>query len=309
MALPTAENSFGQVVLAGAVHIDRTGWLADRSSLGCSNPIHFDERPGGTSLNVASILGLLGHQPVLLTRLGNDANANWLRQIALDRRLVLESRSGRPGNTGTYTSVIEPDGSLLIGLADMTVYDSFLALDFSTIVSNMKTDGWLCVDANLPTKEIEKLIDMAGCRKIGLTVSKAKAPKLRFLLGNLDILFTNVREATALLETKDHIDTPILAAMLRETGVRSAVISDGENSVIVMDGQNVTPLPVQHVAKVVDVTGAGDALTGGTLDGLIRGMSLVDAAQIGIRAAHATIQAQGACRADLARLLKQPQVL
>ncbi len=279
--------------------------------MGCSNPGRFDETPGGTALNVASVVAALGVKPELVSLVAQDSAGLGLRAELKARGVDAYVDGPTRANTGTYTCVIEPDGSLLIGLADMAIFDGFSAQLAVGRTESLTAEGWICVDTNLPPRELSKLLQKSGsAKKIGLTVSKAKAPRLKAFADQLDLVFTNRVEAGALCgfddETTKSASNDTLAQALAETGVVSAVITDGTDDVAVVEYGEVHMLKVRPVKHVADVTGAGDALVGASLYGLMCGVPLVKAVEIGIKAAQATIQSKGAWRSDLARLIGLP---
>jgi len=292
----------GGVVFAGAAHVDRTGWFARASTMGCSNPGQFDERAGGAALNIASDVAALGGHPTLLSHMGDDAAANWLNALAETRGIELHAYRD-PGNpTATYTALIEPDGSLLTALADMSVYDGFDFDHFEDVTDTLSAGDWFCVDANIPETQISAVLSKVPAKKVGFTVSKAKAPRLKSSLSELDILFTNRVELGALSGQDNEQDTDIDAAMdwISREGPDHVVVSNGSKAVTVLAEGKRHHVPVSALTQVRDVTGAGDALAAGTLFKLIAGVSFIDAVEFGIRAAQKTIETQGPYRPTLA---------
>ncbi|MEP1208317.1 MAG: PfkB family carbohydrate kinase [Rhizobiaceae bacterium] len=296
-----------RLVIAGAAHVDRTGWLEAPSALGCSNPGRFEETPGGTALNVASVIASLGGAPELVSLVAQDSAGSGLRADLKQRGITGHVDGETAANTGTYTCLIEPDGSLLVGMADMAIYNDFLARNAVPLVQALSLEDWLCVDTNLPPHQMRQLLQAGPARRVGLTVSKAKAPRMKEFTDLIDIVFTNRVEACSLCGVDDGdietIGVDEIAAALRELGIKSAVITDGTKDVTLLDGaevQLITVPPVQHVA---DVTGAGDALVGASLHALMCGFPLAKAIEFGVKAAQATIQAKGALRSDLASLI------
>jgi sugar/nucleoside kinase (ribokinase family) len=63
---------------------------------------------------------------------------------------------------------------------------------------------------------------------------------------------------------------------------------------VVVAGKETHVVPAEHVAEVVDVTGAGDLYAAGFLFGLCRGMSLLESARLGTYAAAEIITHFGA---------------
>ena len=140
-------------------------------------------------------------------------------------------------------------------------------------------------------------------------VSVAKAARLAPLLRAERPVFAvtpNVDELGQLVGA-DVADTPdaimAAAAVLHERGVAHVWVSRGAaGSVLCGAGERPVVLAAPPV-EVVDVTGAGDALTAGFVHGLLRGLEPVDAARLGHRAAAATVAAAHTVRPDLSAAL------
>ena len=216
-----------RIVIAGAAHIDRTGWLEAPTALGCSNPGRFDESPGGTAFNIARVLAALKARPELVSLVGEDLAVIWLKSEMKSCGIKVHLDGQSKANTGTYTSIIEPDGSLLVALADMAIYSDFSAAEAIPLVDTLTNSDCLCVDTNLHSKEVGQLLAASKAKKIGLSISKAKAPRLLEYASGLDLLFTNRMEASALLglEASNPSSIEAVAAGLRELGLNMAVKS------------------------------------------------------------------------------------
>jgi len=262
---------------------------------------------GGTALNVASVVAALGAKPALVSLVAQDAAGIGLREELTKRGIVAHVDGSTGANTGTYTCMIEPDGSLLVGMADMAIYEDFSAREFAPLAGSLSVKDWICVDTNLPPKQMQRLLQLSSARKVGLTVSKAKAPRLKIFADQLDLVFTNRVEVCSLCgfddaatETKSNES---IATALQQMGITSAVISDGTHNVTVIEPEKIQIIKVSPVKYVADVTGAGDALVGAALFALMCDTPLANAVEFGIKAAQATIQSKGALRSDLAKLI------
>jgi sugar/nucleoside kinase (ribokinase family) len=119
--------------------------------------------------------------------------------------------------------------------------------------------------------------------------------------GDVDVLFANERELTALYETPS-LETAVAAVRGR---CEIAVVTRSERgSVVVTDGE-LHEVPAARVDRVVDTTGAGDLYAAGFLHGLTRGLPLPDCARLGGVAAAEVISHFGARpEADLGALAR-----
>lgn len=163
-------------------------------------------------------------------------------------------------------------------------------------------------------------------------VSVPKVVRLPHRLDGIGLLFCNRDEALALLHRPGLPMPPELAARsepvlpsgppvgseppatsdrelavaLRAAGAARVVLTRGVQGVVLADAEGVRELPAAP-ARVVDVTGAGDALVAGTLAGLVGGRSLDAAVALGTLVAALTVQSEHTVRPDLAARLRDPR--
>ncbi|MEN0072245.1 MAG: PfkB family carbohydrate kinase, partial [Propionicimonas sp.] len=101
------------------------------------------------------------------------------------------------------------------------------------------------------------------------------------------------------MPVEDTRDAIAAAAVLHERGVANVWVSRGPQGSLfcAADGQ-VTLLPAEPT-EVVDVTGAGDALTAGYVHGLLAGHDPLEAARAGHVVAALTVASPHTVRPDL----------
>ena len=262
------------IACIGGMDMDRKARLQAPAVLGSSNPATTDTTPGGVARNVAETLARLGLPVALFSVVGDDpAGTTVLRQTV--RAGVDVSGVARQGRskTATYTAILQPDGELVIGIADMAILDRLDAHWGRSILPELAPHDIWFVDANLPEPVLR--VVLASAARTGQTVladpvSAAKAPRLRPVLAAIDVLFPDRLEAAAL--TGQAVDTAAealsAAAALRAAGVGTAIVTLGAEGLAVDDGGQRAILPPPAVDTVRDVTGAGDALIAGYIYGL-----------------------------------------
>jgi pseudouridine kinase len=218
----------------------------------------------------------------LASRVGDDpAGAALLADLqaaGIDTRQV-----GRTADhpTARYWAVLEPSGELALGLADMAVIET-LHPEALAPAAAAPADAWL-IDANLPEPCIGWLLARPDRPPLVAadSVSVAKAGRFGAHLGRIDVLFTNLAEAVALVGRAG-------AEGLLDAGVGAAVVGEGAAGLLVLEPgsrHRLEALPV----TARDVTGAGDALAAATLYARLRGVEMLLAARIGRLAATTII--------------------
>lgn len=111
------------------------------------------------------------------------------------------------------------------------------------------------------------------------------------LLAHTDLLLLNKEEALQFTKT---YSTEEAITLLRTTGVKNVVITDGSRGVAASDGNKIYRCPVVSGIEILDTTGAGDAFGTGATWGLLSGFSLPDALKTGTLNAASVVGAIGA---------------
>jgi sugar/nucleoside kinase (ribokinase family) len=141
-------------------------------------------------------------------------------------------------------------------------------------------------------RKAARLAHEAG-REVALTLSDTfvveghRAELLQFL-GDIDVLFGNEAEITALFQS----DFDASIEQLR-TRVRAAGVTRGEHGSVAVTAGRVEAVPAVPVDQVVDTTGAGDQYAAGFLFGRTHGRSPADCARLGHIAAAEVIAHYG----------------
>lgn len=291
------------VLCVGGVNIDRTATAKTAVTLGSSNPITLTRSAGGVARNVAVALANLGHSSGLVSRVGADPDAEFihenLAQSGVHDALIVDPR---PARTSSYTSLIDPSGEMVVALADMDIHDQWTGAEIARVAGGFLEASWWFVECNLPEPALEHLLSIkpAGTRIALDTVSVAKAPRCIPVLSQIDLLFTNRREAIA-------VDPGLPGLVEGGGGARPAVrpgamiLTEGAAGARCWTGTEIVSAAPFN-ATVVDVTGGGDALIAGTLHGLLRGDTLAESLPSGMAAASLALEGRGAIDGQLSAL-------
>ncbi|MGD1876348.1 MAG: PfkB family carbohydrate kinase [Kiloniellaceae bacterium] len=281
-----------RVAAVGACHLDRKARAAAPFVEGASNPVALRGCPGGVARNVAENLCRLGAEVALITRLGSDAEGDallaGLQALPLDFTGVGRSDSAP---TAFHLIALQPDGEMLVAVADMRVYDEITPALLETLPQSLWTVDASFADCNLPS---ETLGFLAGLKRESRWlavngVSPAKAPRLRPYLVACDLLFVNRREAAALLDVPPEALGPReTVAALRSAGAGEVVMTLGDAGLCVA-GEKETVMLENFDNRVVDITGAGDALAAAYLEARLRGVDPLSAGRRALAAAQLTV--------------------
>lgn len=293
------------VVVVGACGLDLVAHPQRAPQPGDRLPAEVRASWGGVASNVAANLVALGRPVRLISVVGQDplgdALLRHLDTLGIDTRGVLRV----PQPTGIYLGLLHAEGGLVYSLHDMRLMNALTPAHLKAQAALFRDAAAVFVDANLSRQALRTLFALA--REAGLPVAADPtapylAAKLRPYLKRLGLVTPNHLEAAALLGRpvpQDNFAEVVRAARdLVAQGVQMAVITLAEFGVCYATPMGSGHLPALKT-RVLDPTGAGDALTAATLFALLAGLEPDEAVRLGIAAASLTLQAPGTVAQDL----------
>jgi pseudouridine kinase len=290
-------DSPGDVVVVGGINMDTLARISGDTVPASSNPGVTTTAHGGVGRNVAENLARLGSPVRLVGVVGDDPTGTALLEH-LDVLDVDLSRVRRTNDcaTGTYTAVIDREGGLVIGVADMAATDSLSPDDVDD--GAIHGASFLVLDGNLRSDTIAHCLALADEHDVPVVldpVGVAKAARLGRLPG-LHTFTPNRDELTAWAGTDD-VDAALEHA--RAEGIEVVWLREGKAGSTLHTGDGETTLLRLPPAEVADVTGAGDAMLAAYVHRLRAGDSVAQAGWFGAAAAWLTVGSPSAVRHDL----------
>ena len=258
------------------------------------------EASGGSAANTIAGLASLGGRGAFMGKVADDALG---AVFAHDMRAIGAQFENAPlvGGPGTAISMINvtPDAQRTMCTylgASVEFTDS--DVDAATVegAKIVYLEGYL-FDAEAARRAFAKAAALAhgAGRMIALTLSdgfvveRHRGGLMGFIESQVDLLFANETELTALFQTDD-FDAAIEA--LRPHVKLAAVTRGAAGSVILSQGERLT-VKAERPEKVVDTTGAGDQYAAGFMFGLSRGRPLQQCGQLASLAAAEVISHYG----------------
>jgi pseudouridine kinase len=256
--------------------------------------------------NIAENLARLDVETQLLTAVGEDTNGeNLLGQAAASGIDVSESLMTTAHHTGAYVAILDEKGHLEVAIDDMDVLEAITPRYLNDRRRLFRDARMLVVDANLTPDTLETAIRLASQYDLPVCAdptSTSLAPRLCDHLGNLHMVAPNVSEANALcgveIASEDRDKAISAAKHLVSTGVKIAIVTLAEFGVVYADSEISGHIPAIQT-EVVDLTGAGDALTAGVIFGLLNDIPLDECVRLGVSLASLTLRSRETVRSDL----------
>lgn len=280
----------------GAANLDRTARCIGELVLRTSNPVTTGQSIGGVARNVAANLTHLGNKVRLTAAIGGDSGGEELvRALTADGVEARGMLRFADATTASYTAVLDRDGELLIGLADMAIYDRITPEALAPTLEGDSFHGRF-VDANLPTACLDAATSGLPQDIVlaASTVSTPKAARLLPFLDRFDIVFANRAEASVLsdIDIQNDADALRAADAIRRRGTTTVFVTLGPRGAVVVGTDDRLYRPaIPGAAR--DVVGAGDAFASGAMSALLAGKSLHDALIDGLATASLTVEVDG----------------
>jgi pseudouridine kinase len=283
------------VLVVGAAGIDTKGRAHRALTPGTSNPGNIRISVGGVGRNIAENLARLGVPVTLLSAVGDDdAGHTVLAESARNGVDVSHVLISKKQHTAAYLAIHDGDGGLAVSVDDMEIMASITPRLIYARRALVKDSAMVVMDSNLSPAAIATLIKLAGRYQVSVCAdptSTVLASRLKKHLSELYMVTPNVPEAEVLVGSRISGRQKALAAAKRlvNAGVQIALISLAE-----MGTAYATPEESGHIpaiqSEVVDLTGAGDALSATIVFGLLNDFSIDEAVRLGVSAAALTVR-------------------
>jgi sugar/nucleoside kinase (ribokinase family) len=260
------------------------------------------EVSGGSAANTIAGVASLGARAAFVGKVKDDELG---RVFAHDIRAAGVAYDTPPASAGPSTArcyvLVTPDGERTMNTylgAAQDLHPNDIDDDAIEASGIIYLEGYLWD----PPKAKEAFLKAAKIahdaeREVALTLSDAfcvdryRAEFLDLIrTGIVDLVFANERELHSLYQTADF--EAALDALRHDA--KLAVVTRSEKGSIVLTRERTEAVPAIPVARVIDVTGAGDLFAAGFLVGRARGAEYRIAARLGALVAAEVIQHLGA---------------
>lgn len=274
-------------VVVGGVNVDIGGHPDAPLIPKDSNPGKINISLGGVGRNIAHNMKLLGMNVKLITALGEDEHGKMIKDSCENLGIDIEGYcSCKEDATSSYLFIADKNGDMSIAINDMNIYRNVTPEYLEKRLPEINKAKMVIVDTNIPTESIAFLAKKCKAPIFADPVSCTKAARLLPSLANLYALTPNAMEARILTGIKVDSEEGLEKAtkVFLDAGVKNVFITLGADGVYVADrkeAMHIRNLP----CKVVNATGAGDAMMAGFAYAYVNNLSLKEAALVGLSAA------------------------
>ncbi|ERS92373.1 winged helix-turn-helix transcriptional regulator [Staphylococcus simulans] len=292
------------IVCIGAANLDRKFYVHNKLVPETSNPVTSTRSVGGVARNIAENLGRMGEDVALLSTSGGDSEWQMIHNLSNAFMNLDHVQQIEHANTGSYTALIEEDGNMKYGLADMEVYD-YITPEFLIRRTHLLAKAkCIVVDLNLSKDSMDFLCAYSEKHRIKLVVIPVSSPKMKNMpdsLHAIDWLIINRDETEAYLNMKieNNEDMKVAAKKWNDLGVTHVIVTNGTKDLIYRSNEKEIIQPIIPSSKVVDVTGAGDSFSSAVVFSWLNKMEIEDILLSGLVNSIKTIETEYTVRQNL----------
>ena len=301
------------VAAVGAANIDILGFSEQTLLPKDSNPGEIDTCPGGVSRNISENLVRLGVPVKLITALGDDTGGNQLRLSCEALGIDLSASLEVPGrNSSSYMAIMDADGEMALALSDMRILDELTVAHLKKHHDILTHSAAIVMDAGLLPDTMAYLAATHPGNKTFLDpVSVKKCVRMEKITGQLYCLKLNRQEAGYLagISIQCHETLTAASKKLLGLGVQRVYITLGKEGIYSAEPGNASLVPAPSI-RLVNATGAGDAVMAAVVYGELQGWSMKDTARFAVGAAalavssHSTVSSRMSPE-NISRIVKE----
>ena len=254
--------------------------------------------PGGKGSNQAVAARRAGAEIMFITKIGKDTFGDIAMKLYADEgvnaEFIWEIPNIATGAAGIMVNEKSGDNSIIVvpGVADALVPD-----DLDEAESGIAECAFFMASLEVPIPVMQRGLEIAKRNNVPTILNPAPAVTLPDeVYGLCDYFTPNETEASFLagipVDTKEQASEA--AQIFIERGVKTAVITLGENGVYVQNSNLRQHIPAFNMGnKVIETTGAGDAFNGGFAYALAEGLPLTEAVRYGSATAAISVTRLG----------------
>ncbi|MBQ1872104.1 MAG: winged helix-turn-helix transcriptional regulator [Lachnospiraceae bacterium] len=287
-------HDMSYITIFGAVNMDIGGTPDKKLVKEDSNPGRVRTSLGGVGRNIAHNLSLLGNSVKLVTAFGDDDYAKQIINSCTNLKIdIHDSLMSKEDMTSTYLYITREDGDMELAVNDMSIYNKMTPSFISSKSNLLENSAIIVVDANLPEETIAEIVENTEAPVFAEPVSAAKAVKFKKLLKYIHTITPNTIEAEVLtgmkINPEDKKTLRAAAEKLMAEGVKQVIITLGSKGVYYKSA-DCEGIMAPLKAKLVNTTGAGDALFAGLVTGFCKDLPLDASVKLGMAAAAITLE-------------------
>jgi pseudouridine kinase len=295
------------MVVIGAVAVDVKAQSFDTLVRDADVPGRVRVTLGGVARNIAKNLARVGADVSIVSAVGDDEFGRMIRDdlaragTNIDRLMTL-----RGCCTATWVGVLNARGDLDVGVFGSAILARLTPQIVEAHTQTLADADLIALDATLARATIDAVVRIARTHRVPLYLNPASVARAQSVadgVGAFTLITANALEAGVLTGRRiASIDDAARAAqMLIERGVQRAIVTLGADGIVYADARETRYAPA-HATRVVDTTGAGDALAAVFLLCHLQQRALDETLERALHAAALTVASEESVSEEVGKL-------
>ena len=290
-------NDDQYIVGIGSCNVDVYGKALIPIKKQYDHPARINSSIGGVMYNIIANYTLLSGKGKLITAYSDDIYGEAIVKEALFKNIdISESLFIENKSSGMFMQIMDDNNDMHLAICDMEILHS-IDVDFIDGKKHILVNSeCVIVDPSLNDDVIQRIIDICK-NKVDIYVdpiSDNYARKMKKYLHEIFLIKPNITELEILANQKISDDDSLYKACekLLEKGVKKVVVSLSENGILYMDKDISIKRKLKEEKRMVNASGAGDALMASLIYGHVHGFELDKIVDYSLAAGIAAIRSQ-----------------
>ena len=264
---------------------------------------------GGVTRNVLENLARLKQKTVLLTAVGDDIYGDLIinksKAVGIDTSNVLVCKHK---NSGIFVQVQDSNNDMHLASCDMSISKYIDIKYIKSKDSVISSASAMILDPSLNLKVIEYILDKYKSIPIFVDpISNEYAIKIRPYLSKIYCIKPNKNELAALANMEIHSDSDLKIAFDKvNKKTKQLFVSVGKKGCLFKNNNKVINKKFNEVKKMVNASGAGDALMAAIIYGYVNALKAEETIDYALAAGIAAIKSETTINPKMSvKLLKE----
>lgn len=293
------------VSVIGGINIDIKGLPTNKLLSDTSNPGSIYLSPGGVGRNIAHNLALLDVPVCFFGAIGEDVfGSRVLSKTEVAGVNVTYVQVLNNQHTGMYLSILDGSHELALAISDMEITHCVDKQYIDKHRGIIQRSSFVILETNLELEVLEYVLELCRQKNIPCLinpVSVEKSQKLHGMDDGFEYITPNRAELGALCHREIHHLDELEELCAQFSGkCEHILVTLGEDGVYYYNRTDRKGrLYPSFKTRIVDPNGAGDAFVAGLVCGVFRNFAMDGCIQLGMAAAHLTIQSEDTVNEEL----------
>ena len=283
------------VVGIGACNVDVYGTSLIKIRTHYDHPATIKSSIGGVMRNIICNLRKLDTKCQLITAYGDDAYSYTIvEDCEVNDIDISNSLCVRNASSGIFMQIQNEHNDMYLAICDMSILEH-LTVEYIKSKENVLLNAKIVIiDPSLTDDCIKEIIRICKGRvPIYIDpISDNYAKKIRPYVGDFDLVKPNKSELESLtgMELNNNEDIKKACHKLIDKGLKKIVVSLGKDGILYMDDNKTIIRKLKEDKKMVNASGAGDALMAGFIYGEINNLDINQTIDYALAAGIAAIR-------------------